>query len=401
MGFHTSHRTLIRGTNDGDSHYGPATMRDVDVLVIANCVSLENRIFLEHVCYNTSSMLLQLGLDLDEVAGRLASSPPPGWPRDAATWRGLRASVRPEQPLWRSEPVDGFDVDRFVREDLDAAWQRRDHAALAAARTPGFSGRGPGDHVFVGAPAYCDFIDSFTAQFPDLDLRVDEVYWMGNEREGFLSAARWSVTGTHTGRRPLRSFERRPGRSLGHHPARNLGRPDHPRVDALQRAGPHDADRRRTRIDDGEIPMTDFQTSKALVRRFHDELDAASGDGIGEALQRWTADAYHFRGMHPFYEQWGADVVAEVFWKPFRRALGPIQRRQDIFMAGINEIDGNEWVCSMGHPHGALRPGMAGHPAHRQDDLPSLRGVQPHHGAPHRARRRSSATCSASCGRPG
>ena len=81
VGFHTSHRTLIRGTNDGDSHYGPATMRDVDVLVIANCVSLENRIFLEHVCYNTSSMLLQLGLDLDEVAPRLASSPPPGWPR--------------------------------------------------------------------------------------------------------------------------------------------------------------------------------------------------------------------------------------------------------------------------------------------------------------------------------
>ena len=72
VGFHTSHRTLIRGTNDGDSHYGPATMRDVDVLVIANCVSLENRIFLEHVCYNTSGMLLQLGLDLDEVAA--------GWP---------------------------------------------------------------------------------------------------------------------------------------------------------------------------------------------------------------------------------------------------------------------------------------------------------------------------------
>ena len=199
VGFHTSHRTLIRGTNDGDSHYGPATMRDVDVLVIANCVSLENRIFLEHVCYNTSSMLLQLGLDLDEVADRLVSSPPPGWPRDAATWRGLAGAVRPEQPLWRSAPVDGFDVDRFVRADFDAAWKRRDHAALAAARAPGFVGRGPSDRVFVGVPAYREFIDSFVGQFPDLELQVDEVYWMGNEREGFLSAARWSATGTHTG----------------------------------------------------------------------------------------------------------------------------------------------------------------------------------------------------------
>ena len=95
--------------------------------------------------------------------------------------------------------------------------------------------------------------------------------------------------------------------------------------------------------------MTDIQANKALVRRFHDELDAASGDGIGEVLRRYTADGYHFRGMHPFYEQWGADAVADVFWKPFRHAIGPIQRRQDIFMAGINEIDGTEWVCSMGH----------------------------------------------------
>ncbi len=70
VGYHTSHRTLIRGTNDGDSKYGPATGRDVDVLVIANCVALENEIFLEHVLYNNSSLLLQLGLDLDTMAAR-------------------------------------------------------------------------------------------------------------------------------------------------------------------------------------------------------------------------------------------------------------------------------------------------------------------------------------------
>ena len=95
--------------------------------------------------------------------------------------------------------------------------------------------------------------------------------------------------------------------------------------------------------------MTDFQANKALVRRFHDELDAAAGDDAGKVLERYTTSRYHFRGLHPFHEQWGAEAVAEVFWKPFRRAVGPIQRRQDIFMAGVNEIDGTEWVCSMGH----------------------------------------------------
>ena len=61
VGYHTSHRTLIRGTNDGDSKYGPATGRDVDVLVIANCVARDNKIFLEHVLYNNSSLGTTVG----------------------------------------------------------------------------------------------------------------------------------------------------------------------------------------------------------------------------------------------------------------------------------------------------------------------------------------------------
>ena len=199
VGFHTSHRTLIRGTHDGDGKYGPATNRDVDVLVIANCVSLENRIFLEHVCYNTSSLLLQLGLRFDEAAARMVAAKPAGWPRDESTWRALAAEARPEKPLSVSEPVAGFDVDRFVRADFDAAWNGRDYAAFSAARAPDSVCRGPSGRVFSGAAACRGFIESLAAAFPDLEVRVDEVYWMGNDREGYLSAARWSADGTHRG----------------------------------------------------------------------------------------------------------------------------------------------------------------------------------------------------------
>ena len=59
----------------------PATGKQVDVLVIANCVALENEIFLEHVLYNNSSLLRQLGLDLNQMAVKMASDPPAGWPR--------------------------------------------------------------------------------------------------------------------------------------------------------------------------------------------------------------------------------------------------------------------------------------------------------------------------------
>jgi hypothetical protein len=55
--------------------------------------------------------------------------------------------------------------------------------------------------------------------------------------------------------------------------------------------------------------------------------------------------------MHPFYEHHGAAAVAQSFWSPFLTAMTKVQRRQDIFIAGRNEIDGfkSVWVISMGH----------------------------------------------------
>jgi len=199
IGFHTSHRTLIRGTNDGDSLFGPATNRDVDVLVIANCVALENDIFLEHVCYNTSSMLRQLGYDVNEMAGRLVDSPPAGWPRDRKTWDALRQSVSPAQPLSVAQPVSGFDVDRFVRNNFDAIWNRRDYDVLSDNYANDFCFRGPTDRQFSGLIPYREFHSSIIKAFLDIEAQVDEVYWMGNEKDGYLTSERWSATATHCG----------------------------------------------------------------------------------------------------------------------------------------------------------------------------------------------------------
>jgi predicted ester cyclase len=45
-------------------------------------------------------------------------------------------------------------------------------------------------------------IAALRSAFPDLSFQVDEVYWMGNEQEGFLSMERWSVDATHGGPGP-------------------------------------------------------------------------------------------------------------------------------------------------------------------------------------------------------
>jgi len=199
IGFHTSHRTIIRGTNDGPSKYGPATNKDIDVLVIANCVALKNRIFLEHVCYNTSSMLLQLGMNLNDMAKKLAATAPQGWPRNQKTWDDLRNSARPEIPIFENLPIAGFDIDRFLRNTFENFWNKRDYDNLGLNFVENLQFEGPTSRKFNGLKDYQNFLNSLTTCFPDLELQIDEIYWMGDEVNGFLSSTRWSASGTHKG----------------------------------------------------------------------------------------------------------------------------------------------------------------------------------------------------------
>jgi len=101
----------------------------------------------------------------------------------------------------------------------------------------------------------------------------------------------------------------------------------------------------------GEPQLTDFQAEKQIVRDYHAELAKATAETVEEILTRFTVPDWHWRGMHPFHEQHGARAVAAVFWKPFLTAMSRVQRRPDIFMAGLNEIDGfkGRWVVQMGH----------------------------------------------------
>jgi hypothetical protein len=97
--------------------------------------------------------------------------------------------------------------------------------------------------------------------------------------------------------------------------------------------------------------VTDFQAEKDLVRAHHAAI-ARAGDGtIAAALAEHTAEDWLWRGMHPFHEQRGAEAVASVFWQPLSQAMTRLQRRPDIFMAGLNQIDDFQsvWVSSMGH----------------------------------------------------
>ncbi len=97
--------------------------------------------------------------------------------------------------------------------------------------------------------------------------------------------------------------------------------------------------------------VSDFQSQKHVVRQFHTALDQAEGDAIAEVMVGSVTSDFIWRGYHPFGEIKGGAAVARAFWQPLRKALTSIQRREDIFFAGSNEIDGfsSTWVVSMGH----------------------------------------------------
>lgn len=101
----------------------------------------------------------------------------------------------------------------------------------------------------------------------------------------------------------------------------------------------------------GGILLSNFQSEKQLVRDYHEALSRATPEDVAGILKHYTAPDWRWRGMHPFNEQIGAQAVADTFWSPFLTAMTRVQRRPDIFMAGLNEIDGfqGRWVVQMGH----------------------------------------------------
>lgn len=92
-----------------------------------------------------------------------------------------------------------------------------------------------------------------------------------------------------------------------------------------------------------------FQAEKDVVRALYAAMKGALPDTIHGVLAAHTAADWHWRGVHPFFERYGAQAVADAFWAPLVTSLTRMQRREDIFFAGQNSVGDGVWVVSMGH----------------------------------------------------
>ncbi len=112
----------------------------------------------------------------------------------------------------------------------------------------------------------------------------------------------------------------------------------------------------------------ELQHAKQRVRELNNALDSAADADVASILAERTTPDYHWRGMHPFYEQRGASDVASVFWLPLRESFSFLQRREDVFFAG-ESVAGDAtatWVVGMGHMMGLFDKDWIGIPATRK-----------------------------------
>ena len=197
-GFYTSHRTVITGTNTGWSRFGPPTGKRINVWCIANCLAQENEIFEEWVIYNQSSMLRQLGFNLFEKAREFGDARirDEGPRLLASEPQRLQGQGKPRR---LASPAADFDIEDEVRRAHHDSWNWRNLAALDRLYDSSLIFHGPTDRELRGLASYKAFILSMIAMFPDIAMQVDEVYWMGNETDGFMTSVRWSGVGTHRG----------------------------------------------------------------------------------------------------------------------------------------------------------------------------------------------------------
>ena len=199
VGFHTSHRTVIMGHNTGFSRYGPPTGRRMRVWCIANCIALENEIFEEWVVYDTAALVGQLGFDLREKAREFGNQMEGNTLQDPRFGEPERLLGQGKPAHLESKAIDGFELESFIRQTYHYVWNWRMLGKVDKVYSPTLRFRGSTDRVYYGRGQYKSFILSILAMFPDLVHQIDDIYWMGNDRDGYLSSVRWSIVGTHRG----------------------------------------------------------------------------------------------------------------------------------------------------------------------------------------------------------
>ncbi|WP_420641512.1 ester cyclase [Candidatus Leptofilum sp.] len=103
------------------------------------------------------------------------------------------------KPVYRAYGDGRFDVEDFIQVTYQNIWNRRMLGAVRDAYIPQMRFHGSTNRTYYGRGQFQAYILSMMAMFPELALQIEDIYWMGNDDDGYLTAVRWRISGTHRG----------------------------------------------------------------------------------------------------------------------------------------------------------------------------------------------------------
>jgi predicted ester cyclase len=199
-GFRTSHLVFGAGHNTGYTNYGPPTGRKVFYRTIAECAVRENMIYEEWLIRDNMAIVQQLGYDPHEVARKMAQRQATSGMKWEFEVGDIERSIGQTTPIvLPPKTTDGFDVEDFMRRTYHEVWNWRLFNRINENYIENFQCHSAGGREIYGRENYIAFLLSILAMFTNMKLTIDDLYWLGDEEQGYRVAMRWSLVGTHNG----------------------------------------------------------------------------------------------------------------------------------------------------------------------------------------------------------
>lgn len=197
-GFRTCHRSMVIGHNTGYSKYGPPTGRRIQRRSFANCVVKANRVTAEWLIQDEITVVRQLGLNVDDVLRELANQMDTSAARDIVG-EVPRVAGQTTPAVYTPKHPGRFDVEDFVRQAVSDIWSWRLLNKIPVYYAASCPVHGPAGRELYGHGDIRAFVLALLQAFPDAMIEIDDLYWNGNERQGYRTAVRWTLLGTHRG----------------------------------------------------------------------------------------------------------------------------------------------------------------------------------------------------------
>jgi predicted ester cyclase len=198
-GFYTSHLVTGSGRHSQNGHLGKATGRPFVSRTIADCMIFENKIYREWVVADTTAIMLQLGLDVDAYATKLA---------ETALSRGQvsldigenRLMVGQNPPAEEADvSIASTDLEKHTLRWLHAVYNRKMFGAMAEVYAPTCQYHGPLMAELYGVAAVIHQSLGLIGSLPDAVFAPQHICSVPCEEGGDKVAVRWIMEGHHLG----------------------------------------------------------------------------------------------------------------------------------------------------------------------------------------------------------